>query len=409
MSHTRNSLVARIDEDQERLVKFLSDFLSIPSANPPGDTRQVCAFVSDFLKKEGVEHEVLQCDPELPNIAATFKATSAGRHLTLNGHMDVFPVNDEANWTRGPWSGAVADGCIWGRGAVDMKAGTTASIFTYLYLSRMRSQLKGKLSLTVVSDEETLGPSGARFLIEQHPHFRGDCCLNGEPSGANSVCFGEKGLLWLELRVQTKGGHGALPHLSESANKIAAKLILDLEEITTIAARDVTGRYGVPTDAHRDTHARKVARSVVLNIGQIQGGLKVNILPASCTIHVDIRVPDGLRVDEVKKKVELILSRYPQIEMIELRRSEPNSSPPDHPLYFAMRENARAVRGHEVYPAVALGASDARLWREIGIPAFVHGPVGTGMGGRDERIEIKEFMDVVKIHCLSAYDYLMGS
>lgn len=72
MSDQRNSLIAQIDADERRLVKFLGDFLRVPSPNPPGDTKDVCKFVSDFLAKEGVEHEVLQCDPTLPNVAATF-------------------------------------------------------------------------------------------------------------------------------------------------------------------------------------------------------------------------------------------------------------------------------------------------------------------------------------------------
>ena len=63
-----------------------------------------------------------------------------------------------------------------------MKAGTAASIFTFAYLHRIRDKLKGKLTLTCVSDEETFGPWGARYLMENYPEIHGDCCLNGEPS-----------------------------------------------------------------------------------------------------------------------------------------------------------------------------------------------------------------------------------
>lgn len=412
MSNPRDSLLTTIENDREKLIDFLCGFLKIPTPNPTGDTREACSYVSDFLKAEGIDHDVLQCHPEQPNIAASFGAPKPGWHLTLNGHMDVFPVNDEARWSHGPWSGAVVDGHVWGRGAVDMKSGTTASIFTYLYLHRMREALSGRLTLTVVSDEETLGSNGTRFLLEQHPHLRGDCCLNGEPSGPRTVRFGEKGLLWLELRVRTSGGHGAYPHLSRSATKIAAQVIRDLEQLSDMPVtvsddhRAVLQRAYDHADLALGAGASDVTRRVIVNIGQIQGGLKINVLPAYCTMQVDVRVPIGLTIDAVKQAVASLLAKYPEVEIIEFNRAEPNFCPSDHPLGQITLANARSVKGHDVDPIIGLGATDTRIWRELGIPAFVYGPSPKTMGARDERIEIEEFIDVVKVHCLSAYDYL---
>ena len=79
----------------------------------------------------------------MPNIVGAYDCGSPGKHLVLNGHIDVFPVNENETWTQPPWSGAIADGKIWGRGAADMKCGTTASIFTYAYLHGLREKLKG--------------------------------------------------------------------------------------------------------------------------------------------------------------------------------------------------------------------------------------------------------------------------
>ena len=96
-----------------------------------------------------------------------------------------------------------------------MKCGTTASIFTFLYLHELREELQGRLTLSAVSDEETFGPWGARYLSEHHPEVFGDCCLNGEPSSPWTLRFGEKGPLWLEFTVRTRGAHGAYTHLSK--------------------------------------------------------------------------------------------------------------------------------------------------------------------------------------------------
>ena len=94
--------------------------------------------------------------------------------------------------------------------------------------------LHGKLTLSAVSDEETFGPWGARYLVEHHPEILGDCCLNGEPSSRHTVRFGEKGPLWLRFHVRTPGAHGAYTHASPSAVAIAARVIGELQRLEDI-------------------------------------------------------------------------------------------------------------------------------------------------------------------------------
>ena len=296
----KQTLIDWIDEDRDTLIDFLSRFIQAKSPNPPGDTREAASFINRFLDEKGLPYRVIAPQEEMPNIVGSFDCSAPGRHLVLNGHIDVFPVGDGEGWTHGPWSGAVVDGRIYGRGANDMKCGTTASIFTFAYLHRIREQLKGRLTLTCVSDEETFGPWGARYLMEHHPEVLGDCCLNGEPSSPYTIRFGEKGSLWLAFTVQTPGSHGAYTHVSPSATKIAAKLISDLEALTEI---HVSAPENVETALRRNAElidkaqgqgATEILRKVTVNIGVIQGGLKVNMVPGTCVIELDIRLPIGL-------------------------------------------------------------------------------------------------------------------
>src|SRR5690606_39051772 len=214
LTDIKQQLLDGIERDRDRLVEFLSGFIRAKSPNPPGDTREAAAHVRKLLDAEGIKYKIIDPQETMPNIVATFDGGQPGPHLVLNGHIDVFPVGAE-EWKHGAWSGAVADGKIWGRGASDMKCGTSCSIWTYIYLHRIREKLKGRLTLTAVSDEETFGPWGARYLIEHHrDEVLGDCCLNGEPSGRETIRFGERGLLWLAVTVKTRGAHGAYVHLS---------------------------------------------------------------------------------------------------------------------------------------------------------------------------------------------------
>src|SRR5262249_10757096 len=166
----------------------------LPSTKPPGDTRAAAAFLHDELVANGVPVAYRTAKPEWPNVVGTFGAGGAGPHLVLNGHIDVFPAGPAEARSRPPLSGAREGGEEPGRGVGDMNCGTAASVWTYISLTRLREELAGRLTLTCVSDEETGGTWGAKWLIDEFgDEFRGDCVLNGEPSTPGMVRFGEKG------------------------------------------------------------------------------------------------------------------------------------------------------------------------------------------------------------------------
>lgn len=413
MSDVKRQLGDWIDDDRETIVGFLCDFVRAKSPNPPGDTTLAAAHVTRFLERHGLPFRVIAPQPTMPNIVGSFDTGRPGPHLVLNGHIDVFPADAAAEgWTKDPWGGTIADGKIYGRGVADMKAGTTSSIFTYHYLHRVRDHLRGKLTLTAVSDEETFGPWGARYLMEHHPEVHGDCCLNGEPSSPLTIRFGEKGPFWLRFTLKTKGAHGAYTHVSPSATKRAARLILDLEELTAlepsvpIEVADALAGAAAAIDEAQGPGAKDILQRVTVNIGVIHGGMKVNIVPGTCTFEADIRLPPGLHRETVLAKVRQIVARYPEATFEEINHSAPSVCDPNHEMVGILRANARALGRPDPAPIVSLGGTDARLWRQRGIPAFVHGPFPRGMAQADEHVEIEEFLHVVRMHVLSSFDYL---
>jgi succinyl-diaminopimelate desuccinylase len=406
------TLLQWIARDRDLIVSFLRDFVRAPSPNPPGDTREAAGVITRFLDRHGLPWRTVAPVPEWPNILGTVDTGRPGRHLVLNGHIDVFPVDETESWTHGPWSGALADGRIWGRGVVDMKAGTAASVMTYRYLHEARAALAGKLTLTCVSDEETFGPYGARWLVANEPEVLGDCVLNGEPSSPYTIRFGEKAPLWLRFTLRTPGAHGAYTHLSESATKTAARLIGELE---TLAGEEVTppGRIGevlAASAAAADRAMRAGAAAIVqrytVNIGTIRGGLKVNMVPGLCSFEADIRLPVGGSKAQVMARVAEILRGYPSATVEEINSSEPAACDPFHAMVGHIQANARAVSGIDPQPVISLGGTDARLWRQRGIPAYVYGPFPRGMGQKDEHVPVEEYLHIVTVHVLSAFDYL---
>lgn len=412
MSDDRERLLGWIEDDRDRLVEFLRTFIRAKSPNPPGDTRGAAAHVTALLDSVGLDYRTIAPEPTMPNIVASFEAGQPGRHLVLNGHMDVFPVSADEAWTHDPWGGELVDGKIYGRGACDMKPGTTASLFTYIYLSRLREQLRGRLTLTAVSDEETFGPWGARYLTREHPEVHGDCLLNGEPSSPYSVRFGEKGSYWADVTITTHGAHGAYTHLSPSATKIAAELITELEDLANIEPEapenivDAIDAGRTSMDQAMGTGAGDLASQITLNIGRIDGGVKVNMIPGTCKFTVDIRLPVGAERETVRPRLEEIVARYPDARLSELNYSPPSYCDPHGEMMGLIQANVEALRGFRPTPIVSLGGTDARLWRYENVPAYVYGPPPNGLGSADEHVDVEDFLHVVRTHVLAAYDYL---
>jgi succinyl-diaminopimelate desuccinylase len=401
-----------IDQDREKIVAFLQDLVRARSPNPPGDTRAAMDAVRGLLDAEGVDYDLHARDETMPNLVATRSFSTGDKHLVLNGHIDVFPVEGEERWSQPAWEGRIVDGAIYGRGISDMKVGTTASILTFVYLSPIREQLRGRLTLTVVSDEETFGPNGARHLFEVCPEaVTGTACLNGEPSSPQTVRFGEKGALWLRFTITTPGGHGAYTHVSPNAIDRAYALIADLREFTR---REVVEPEPVAAalDASRAAYDRAygagasdIARAITMNVGTMNAGPKVNMIASRCTFEVDFRLPIGIEVNDLHAWIESLRERHDfQCETLVCNR--PNWVSPDNELTRHVKRRAAELIGITPIDVTSLGNTDARLWRYRQVPAVVYGPSPRGMGSIDEHVPIDEALNVVRCHALSAFDYL---
>jgi succinyl-diaminopimelate desuccinylase len=279
----------------------------------------------------------------------------------------------------------------------------------------MRDELNGRVTLSVVSDEETFGPWGARYLFDHHPEIIGDCCLNAEPSSPHTLRFGEKGKLWLKFSVRTTGAHGAYTHMSQSATRIAAAVIgelvsladLPVPRINNIAAALDQAAHAI--DLAYGTGASAILQRVTVNPGLIRGGLKVNMVAADCDFEVDIRLPVGVAAPEILAEVDKIIARHPEVSYIQDIYDPPSWNAPDAEMAEIVRRNARAIAGVDPVPVVSLGGTDARLWRYHDVPAIVYGPSPTGMGSIDEYVTVDEFLHVVRCHVLSAFDYMTRS
>lgn len=409
----RGQLLRRIESERSSFIEFVRTLVRIPSPNPPGDTVGVAHAIEGFLRQHGIDYSIYKNCDAMPNIVSHTAFNPTGKeHLVLNGHMDVFPVPAESDWAHGPWAADVVDGTIYGRGAADMKVGVAASIFTYRYLREIPQVLGGRLTLAIVSDEETFGPHGARLLFDDYAsEVEGTACLNGEPSSPYIVRFGEKGAAWIKFRVRTPGGHGAYANMSKNAIDIAYQLIHELYQFRSISITEppiITEILRGSDEAFEQAHgsgAFRIVRAPVVNVGTMEAGPKVNMIASYCNFSVDFRLPIGILSADLFSFIDRLRDRY-DFDYEPVMVNEPNWCAPDGRLCNLVVRNAELVTGIKPVKGIGIGNTDARLWRYRKIPAIVYGPTGAGMGGIDEHVSVESALNVLKVHLLSAYDYL---
>ncbi|KIW76524.1 hypothetical protein Z517_11270 [Fonsecaea pedrosoi CBS 271.37] len=422
----KSLLLQTLDADKEAHIRMLQEFVRAPSPNPPGSTAAAAAVLTSYLESQGIPYQTLTPQPDCPNIVSDFQGgRGGGPRVVLNGHIDVFPVGDDTRgWSRDPWSGDVEDGKIYGRGVVDMKSGTASLLIAYASLYQRRETLRGSVAFCAVSDEETGGKWGTRWLLEQDcPRWGGDLMLSAEPSG-RSIRFAEKGTLRLTCTVETKGAHGAFTNISKGAARTSAyfikEVVEDIESMSVNMPAEVLEqleKQEVQTVANEimgaGTHT--ILGRPTVNIGTIRGGLKVNMIPDLCVSEFDIRLPAGLTRETVLERMRGIISKYKEAK-IDLSVHEAHSNPSsfsslDHPMVDLLARNAQLVSPESERPPLpipSIGATDCKHYRYRGIPAYVYGCSPKTMAQTNEFTTIDDFLHVTKVHAAATWDFLQS-
>ncbi|HEY1566618.1 MAG TPA: M20/M25/M40 family metallo-hydrolase, partial [Solirubrobacteraceae bacterium] len=227
------------DDLQRESVELLQELIRFDTVNPPGRERAAIERLERYVRQAGFDTEILAADPERPNLVATLGGQGDGPVLVLLGHVDTV-LADASEWRHDPWSGEEADGFVWGRGALDMKNQVAAEAVAGVALAREGWRPEsGALKLVFVSDEETGGDVGARWLAENHPDaVRCDFLLN-EGAGAvfeyggrrrYGVCCAEKGIFRFNVTALGAAGHASMPRTGDNALLKLAPVLSALAE-----------------------------------------------------------------------------------------------------------------------------------------------------------------------------------
>lgn len=401
--------MARKAAPREELGALLLDLLAASSPNPPGDVRDVTAVVTGYCDRVGLPYRLDRPAARRRNVIVDVLGTTggAGRHLVWNGHLDTFPASGPPSRPR--WVGDR----VYGRGAVDMKGGVAAFLVAARRLRESAGDLAGRLSLVLVCDEETFGPMGARGLLRRRPDLLGDAMVSTEPSSLGLVRVAERGFLWLMVHVPGRSMHAAYPGADEGAILRATRFAQRVADMVAEVNRGLVDPHRPPT-AHEEVMDRllgegaaRIVREVSLNLGLIRGGLAVNMRPADCRLSVDLRVPGTVDPRELLGRVEELAREIGgRVEV--LGQGTANSTDENADIVKAVIEAVTRRTGRRPVPSTGIGCTDARLWRQAGVPACVIGPDPATMGTDHEYAKLPELESLVDILCDSARRYLSG-
>jgi acetylornithine deacetylase/succinyl-diaminopimelate desuccinylase-like protein len=380
------------DDLQQETIEVLQRLVRFNTVNPPGNERPAIEYLAAYLKEAGFETEMLAADQERPNLVADLRGSNDGPTLCFLGHVDTV-LADPSEWTHDPWSGDVADGYLWGRGALDMKSQVAAEAVASVGLARTGWRpAEGHLKLVFVSDEEAGGEIGAQWLTSEHPNkVRCDMLLN--EGGGDSfdydgrrlygVCCGEKGIFRFTLTARGTAGHASLPRTGDNALLKLGPVLNRLADsqssfqMTEGPAAMIEGLGGDPSDPAAALEQIAGAEPALLVIVEPMLGVtltptmahasdKVNVIPSSAQIKVDCRVPPGLGEDAARQRIEEVLGdAAADLEIAFTETVVGNQSPVETPLMEAIEGWVkRADPDAETVPVILPGFSDSRWFRD---------------------------------------------
>lgn len=384
---------------EKTATELLQTLIRFNTVNPPGNEAVAQAFIKELLEQHGFSCEVLARDENRPNLIATLAAPSGsdGPTLALMTHIDTVLANAD-EWQVDPWSAEIKDGCIWGRGAQDMKGQAAAELAAAIELVKAGwAPAHGALKIIVTADEEAGGNYGARWLCEQHPaKVRCDYALN--EGGGNQFTYNghryfrvgcaEKG--FSRFRIITRGvaGHASIPRLGENALLKLAPLISRMDDrqpdydLTAEPRAILTALLGEdPGDAPEQTKLEAMLADiravderlfvlleptlgVTLTPTMVSASQKLNVIPGRAEVIVDCRVPPGFGRDLAERRAREVIGEG-DFELDFIDGAVGNASAHETPLMDLIREWVAGVDpAATAVPSVLPGFTDSRWLRD---------------------------------------------
>jgi acetylornithine deacetylase/succinyl-diaminopimelate desuccinylase family protein len=395
---------ARFDEE----VDFLAELVKAPSDNPPGDCAAHAELTAGLLERLGFTVERHPVPAELVRQVGMVSATNlivrrsfgtGGPTIALNAHGDVVPPGD--GWTADPYGAEIRDGWMYGRGAAVSKSDFATYAFAMLALEAAGAPMNGTLELHGTWDEEIGGDIGPKWLIDEGI-TKPDLALGAGFS--YSVVTAHNGVLHLEICVEGRSAHAAIPYTGVDALEAATGVLAALYAYRRSLAGTVSATPGIG--------------SPQLTVGLIKGGINTNVVPDKVTIRLDRRMIPEEKPAEVEaalfRVVDGAMAAYPEARatVAQILLATPLVPlPGSERLAAALTKHASAIMGEPVGTKGVPLYTDARHYAAAGIPIVLYGAgprtiTEANAHRADERLPIEDLRKATKVVALALADLI---
>jgi acetylornithine deacetylase/succinyl-diaminopimelate desuccinylase-like protein len=422
--------------EREAEANFIS-YLRIDTSNPPGNETAGAQFLQQLLIKEGLEARLVGDDPKRQSVYARLKSGSNEKALLLLHHIDVVPA-DAARWTKPPFGGVVANGYIWGRGALDIKSLGIAELMAVIDLQRRRVPLRRDVVFLAAADEEAGGLHGCGELLEKHPELFTNVGYVLNEGGTNETIVDkvpfwgievqEKVPLWLRLTFKGPAGHSAAPPDGGGSVGSMIRALDAIQKIETpyrltpsvqrgfralgATRPDERGELlrGIrePLDVPRIERVLPAGYRSLLHdtiaVTRIDTGTCTNCIPAAASAYLDVRLLDDEKPDAILAKIKSLLPEKNATADVLLTAQPVAESPSDSDLFATLAAALKRAEPESVVaPFVSAGTSDSRWFRARGIAAYGIAPFKVNyydadtVHANDERIRQRFFWEGVRL------------
>ncbi len=419
------------DSVRSEVTRYLQDLIRIDTTNPPGNETRAAEYLAGILKREGIEPTLLEAAPNRGNLVARLKGDGRAAPLLLMVHLDVVPA-ESPYWTHPPFGAEIADGFIYGRGALDTKQLAAMELMVLLTLAREKKNLSRDVIFMANADEEAGGIYGAGWMVKEHPDLiRAEFAINeGGGFGFDILgkrfytCqTGEKGTARFKMIARGKPGHGSMPHhdnavvkLADAVKKIGdAELPLHIVPTVRTFIQDLAGALGAPfatvlgglLDPKKsstlmkqlplDDGMKSMLHAMTHNTVSptiLSAGSKINVIPSIAEARCDARLLPGQSAQNLLRELRPHLDGRVDVEFLDDSPGREASS--DTPLFETIR---RVMAQHgpraTILPYMVTGATDARHIAKLGTMVYGFAPMFAPMSefgrvhGHDERISIE--------------------
>ncbi|MEU6330105.1 M20/M25/M40 family metallo-hydrolase [Streptomyces sp. NPDC047049] len=412
---------------EDEVVDLCRDLIRMDTSNygdhsGPGE-RAAAEYVAEKLAEVGLEPQIFESHRGRASTVARIEGEDRSRPgLLIHGHTDVVPAN-AGDWTHHPFSGEIADGCVWGRGAVDMKDMDAMTLAVVRDRLRTGRKPPRDIVLAFLADEEAGGTYGARYLVDHHPHlFEGVTEAISEVGGFSFTVneqvrlylieTAQKGMHWMKLTVDGNAGHGSMIHkdnaiteLSEAVGRlgrhefpvrVTKTLRSFLDQLGDALGTELDPEDMDATLAKLGGIAKLIGASLknTANPTQLGAGYKVNVIPGQATAHVDGRFLPG-HEEEFLADLDRLLG--PRVKREDVHADKALETTFDGALVEAMQSALQAEDPiARAVPYMLSAGTDAKSFDDLGIRGFGFAPLKlppeldfAGMfHGVDERVPV---------------------